>query len=233
MGMNSFTTCFASALGVALVAMLAASGPTEWLGLGSTTGVCEIDATEGVPDNFAERYYAAGKPVLLRKHRANRVSCMEESMCALRSFQINFAEFQEHGLAVEGSVTVVQPKSLPPAIRTPAPFFDGPGVWAAIHADAPQLLVGVGYKPDGPWRAERDKWVEVLRGRFDWLLYPPQTIPPGGFGSTLAPGGFPPFSGGGGSAAVMQCSGERPRGTAGMTRWACPRRGSRGALARV
>ena len=162
MGMNSFTTCFASALGVALVAMLAASGPTEWLGLGSTTGVCEIDATEGVPDNFAERYYAAGKPVLLRKHRANRVSCMEESMCALRSFQINFAEFQEHGLAVEGSVTVVQPKSLPPAIRTPAPFFDGPGVWAAIHADAPQLLVGVGYKPDGPWRAERDKWVEVL-----------------------------------------------------------------------
>ena len=182
MGMNSFTTCFASALGVALVAMLAASGPTEWLGLGSTTGVCEIDATEGVPDNFAERYYAAGKPVLLRKHRANRVSCMEESMCALRSFQINFAEFQEHGLAVEGSVTVVAPKSLPPAIRTPAPFFDGPGVWAAIHADAPQLLVGVGYKPDGPWRAERDKWVEVLRGRYDWLLYPPQTIPPGGFG---------------------------------------------------
>ena len=182
MGMNSFTTCFASALGVALVAMLAASGPTEWLGLGSTTGVCEIDATEGVPDNFAERYYAAGKPVLLRKHRANRVSCMEESMCALRSFQINFAEFQEHGLAVEGSVTVVQPKSLPPAIRTPAPFFDGPGVWAAIHADAPQLLVGVGYKPDGPWRAERDKWVEVPRGRYDWLLYPPQTIPPGGFG---------------------------------------------------
>ena len=136
MGMNSFTTCFASALGVALVAMLAASGPTEWLGLGSTAGVCEIDATEGVPDNFAERYYAASKPVLLRKHRANRVSCMEESMCALRSFQINFAEFQEHGLAVEGSVTVVQPKSLPPAIRTPAPFFDGPGVWAAIHADA-------------------------------------------------------------------------------------------------